>query len=151
MSEFRVLGIAVSSARMGYVLLVDDKLVDWGVSVAAAKSPKKATAKTRELIEIFKPEVIISEQPGSNKRKRGQSIALMEAVTSTAHNSDATSVTTARQQAYRDKYQEAKALAEEFPELLPRLAKKPKLWLSEPRRMILFEALSFALRLRETR
>jgi hypothetical protein len=151
MSEFRVLGIAVSSSRIGYTLLVNDQLIDWGVSGAAADSPRKAAAKTRELIETLRTEVVITELPGSNKRKRGKTLLLMEAVTGAAKASKATSLTTTRLHSFKDKYQEAQALAKEFPELASRLAKKPKCWLSEPRRMILFEALSFALRLRETR
>lgn len=151
MAEFRVLGIAVSSTRIGYVLLANDKLVDWGVSGAATDSPKKAAAKTKELIDLLKPEAVITELPGSNKRKRGKTLKLMEAITCAAQASSTTSVTTTRLRRFKDKYQEAQALAAEFPELAPRLAKKPKIWLSEPRRMILFEALALAQRLRATR
>lgn len=151
MADFRVLGIAVSSARIGYALLINDELVDWGVSRAGAKSPQAAAAKTRELIDLLRPEVVITELPGSNRHKRGNTQYLMTAVTEAVQASTATSVTTTRVRTFKDKYQEAQALAKEFPELAPRLAKKPKMWLSEPRRMIIFEALAFALRLRETR
>ncbi|MEQ8954363.1 MAG: hypothetical protein RL120_09535, partial [Gammaproteobacteria bacterium] len=74
-----------------------------------------------------------------------------EAATRAARESDVINVTTSKVRTYRDKYQEAQALVKQYPELLPRLARKPAIWLNEPRRMILFEALSLALRLRNTR
>ena len=46
---------------------------------------------------------------------------------------------------------EAEALARQYPELLPKLPKKPPIWKSEPRRLVLFEALALALRIKETR
>lgn len=150
MSEFRVMGIAVSSGRIGYVLLANNKLVDWGVSVVATKSPERAMEKVMAWIDLFHPEAVVTEQVGKNTRKRGKTLPLMEAVFHATKESDVINVTTPRVRQYKDKYREAAALAEQFPELAPRLAKKPKAWLSEPRRMILFEALALALRLRET-
>jgi len=52
-------------------------------------------------------------------------------------------------QAYRNKYEEAKALADEYSELLSRLVETAFPWKKEPRRMILFEALSMALQVRD--
>ncbi|MEJ8574146.1 hypothetical protein [Microbaculum marinum] len=152
MSEFRIIGIAVASGRIGYAMLTcDDKLVDWGASRAAALSPDAARAKVTAWIDLIHPGAIVTERPGSNARKRGLTLALMQAVTETASQSDAICVTTTKVRRYKDKYREAAALAKEFPELLPHLPKKPAVWLNEPKRMILFEALSLALRLRETR
>lgn len=151
MPEPRVMGIAVSSARIGYAMFVDDLLIDWGVSVSAAKHSTKAAAKVRELIDLHKPHAVVTELAGSNKRKRGKTFYLLKAVTRAVEMSEVTSVTTTRTQSFRNKYQEAHALAREFPELAPRLASRRKIWLSEPRRMILFEALALALRLRATR
>ena len=150
MAKFRVMGIAVASGRIAYVVLEGDRLLDWDVSQAASKSPERASTKAAEWIGLLKPEAVISEAPGSNPRKRGATIALMEAVHKAAQDSDAISITTTKVRHHKDKYREARALAQEYPELLPRLAKKPACWLAEPRRMILFEALALALRLRET-
>ena len=150
MAEFRVMGIAVASGRISYVVLANDQLLDWAVSQAASRSPERALAKATEWIELLKPEAVVIEAPGSNPRKRGATTILMEAVHKAAQDSAAISIATTKVRHHKDKYREAEALAEEFPELLPRLARKPACWLSEPRRMILFEALALALRLRET-
>lgn len=151
MAEFRVMGIAAAYGRIGYVVLADDQLIDWGVSKAASRSPEKALAKATEWIELLSPQVIVTERVGSNPRKRGKTLALMTAVHRAAQQSTATSVTTTKIRRHQNKYQEARALARLFPELTSRLATKPKCWLAEPRRMILFEALALALRLKETR
>lgn len=151
MTKFRVLAMAVATGRIGYVLLENDKLIDWGISRVAARSPDKALETAKDWISKLDPQAVVTEAAGSNRHKRSKTLALMEAVTRAARESDVINVTTAKVRTYRDKYQEAQALVKQYPELLPRLARKPAIWLNEPRRMILFEALSLALRLRNTR
>ena len=46
-----------------------------------------------------------------------------------------------------NKYEDAKALAERFPELLPWGPKKRRIWEPEPRNTIYFEALALALQI----
>lgn len=150
MAEFRVLSIAVANGKIGYVMLTGYKLDDWGISQTASQSPEQAAAKAREWIEQFKPEAVVTEARGSNRYKRGQTLALMKAVEQSARDSDAINVRIEKVRNFNDKYQEARALAQKYPDLMPRLAKKPKCWKSEPRRMILFEALALALRLKQT-
>ena len=144
------MAIAVATGRIGYVMLADDKLVDWDISQVASHSPKRAAAKTKEWVELLKPEVLVTEALGSNRRKRGKTLSLMEAVGQAARESEAITVTIAKVRNHRNKYQEARILAQKYPELRPRLANKPACWLTEPRRMILFEALALALRLKQT-
>ena len=150
MTKFRVLAIAVATGKIGYVLLENDKLADWGKSRAAARSPEKAHAFAKDLIGKLDPEAVVTEKPGSNRYKRGLTLALMEAVTGAVRDSSCINVTVTKERSHRDKYAEARALVRRFPELRPYLPKKPPIWCGEPRRMILFEALSLALRLRDT-
>ncbi|WP_421726097.1 hypothetical protein [Bauldia sp.] len=49
-----------------------------------------------------------------------------------------------RIQRFANKYEKAAALAKQFPAIEPWVPTKPKLWQSEPRNCILFEALSLA-------
>lgn len=146
------MGIAVSRGRIGYVVLsAEDKLLDRGVSKTGCLSPEAIKEKVAKWINDIDPGAIVTEEIGSNPRKRGKTLLAMEAVFQAVKDSSAVSVTTPKVRHHKDKYREARALAEEFPELLPHVPKKPACWLNEPRRMILFEALAFALRLRETR
>lgn len=144
------MAVAVATGRYGYVVLADGKIVDHSGSRTASKSPRKAARKTSDLIEMHTPEVIVAEMPGSNRRKRGKTLALMAAVERSAKASDAVCVMLSKTRGYRNKYEEAKALADEFPEMRPYLPEKPEFWKSEPHRMIVFEALALAIRLRET-
>lgn len=151
MAEFRVVSIAVASGKIGFVMLSNDKLANWEISQVASETPKQAEVKAREWIELHKPEVVVTEAQGSNRHKHGKTLALMKAVENAARKSDAINVRIAKVRDHKNKYHEARALAQQFPELKPRLAQKPACWLNEPRRMILFEALALALRLKQTR
>lgn len=145
------MGVAVTSGRIGYVVLSPDfKLIDWGVSRVACQTPETAAAKVLEWIELLYPGAVVTERVGSNARKRGKTLDLMKAVYRSVQDSDVISVTTTKVRHHKDKYREARVLAEEFPELLNLVPNKPACWLNRPKSMILFEALAIALRLRET-
>jgi len=144
------MGLAVASGRVGYAMLSDHDLIDWDVSRVACRSYEHANMKAMEWIDLLAPEVVVTERIGSNPRKRGKTLALMAAVHEAVKQSNAISVTTAKVRVHTDKYAEARALADAYPELKLRLARKPACWKTEPRRMILFEALALALRVKET-
>ena len=46
---------------------------------------------------------------------------------------------------YRNIYEEAAAIARRYPTLKHKLPKKPRIWETEPRRIIYFEAMALAL------
>ena len=50
-----------------------------------------------------------------------------------------------RVQRFANKHEEAKALVERFPDILPWKPKRPEIWETEPRNMVYFEALALAL------
>ncbi|MHA7773858.1 hypothetical protein [Roseibium sp. M-1] len=152
MSKFKIMGIAVSRGRIAYVVLSgEEKVLTWGVSKSASHSSETIIERVTGWIEEIDPGAVVTEKVGSNARKRGRTHEVMKAVFEAVARSSALNMTTTKVRHHKDKYREARALAEEFPELLDQLPKKPACWDNEPRRMILFEALSFALRLRETR
>ena len=51
----------------------------------------------------------------------------------------------AREQEYANKYEEAAALGEQFPDLAPWVPKKRRFFDNEPRNTVLFEAVALAL------
>ncbi len=144
------MAIAAATGRIGYVMLADDKLVDWGISQAASRSPEQAFDKVTNWVDLLKPEAVVTEAIGRGSKKHGKTLALMEVITKAAKHGDCISVTAFKKRRHRDKYQEARILVKQFPELQSRIPKKPPCWLPEPRRMILFEALSLALRIKHT-
>lgn len=148
-AAYRVLGIAAATGRIGYALLSDGDLVDWGMSRPASLSPELSAAQTKEWLTMFQPEVVVTEKLSASCRKRGRTLALIPAISQAASEAGALSVSVERIQGYKDKYAEAQALARLFPALSNQIPPKPPIWLPEPRPMIIFEALALALSVRQ--
>lgn len=137
------LSIAVASGRIGHVYLVDGEVRDWGVSVAASKSPSAARAKTEALLDIYRPDLVVTEKLSDHTRKSGRTIANVQAVEEAVQRADAEHIAVERIQRYLNKYLEMNALAELHPILASWVPTKRKLWESEDRRASIWEALAF--------
>ena len=149
MAAYRTLAIAVATGRVGYVYLEDKQLVDWHVSRKAAKSIDAAASHAKSWIEIFSPEVVVTETINNQCAKGRNTIALIAAIEQIAHDAPVLNATVTKARAYRNKYEEASALVKLYPELAQRQMCKPQAWLTEPRRTVIFEALSMALKVRD--
>lgn len=149
MAGYRTLAIAAARGRLGFALLENEQLADWGLSQVAASSTQEAARITNYWLAHMKPEVIVTECIASGCRKRGKTIEILEAINKVATDVPILNVTVSKVQAFQNKYEEARALAKRFPELKPKLAEKPAIWETEPRRMIIFEAVSMALQIRQ--
>ena len=145
MDRLNVLAIAAATGRIGYVYFVGHQLMDWGLSRAASKNPKKAVAMASKWLELFHADVVITEAAESPSRKGAAARQSIEAIASVARKSPANDVRVPRLQRFQNKYEEAEALVERFPEIQPWKPKRPRLWESEPRNMIYFEAIALAL------
>lgn len=145
MGDNRVLGIAVASGRVGYVFLVDRKLYGWSISRQAAKSPQDAARRTKLWIERMRPNVVVTEQMTRGCRKGATSRAIIAAAAKVAAEEELFDIEVPRPKRFPNKFAEAEALADRYPELRPRLPKPRRLWDSEPRNITLFEALALAL------
>ena len=149
MAGYRVLGIAAATGKLGYALMEGERLIDWGLSKAASKTPALATEKVNFWIELLKPGAVISERLTGNSKKRGRTIKLLAAIAKAAEDAPVMNAVVPRLRIHKNKYEEAETLANRFPDLKSRLPKKPPLWLPEPRDMIIFEALALALQIRQ--
>lgn len=149
MAAYRTLAIAAGTERIGYVYLEDRQLIDWHISTKAAETIDAAAQYAKEWMEVFKPELVVTEAINNRCNKGRNTIALIAAIEQTANDAAVLNATISKAKAYRNKYEEAKALVKEYPELSLRLGKRPFPWRKEPRRMILFEALSMALQIRD--
>ncbi|MEM7068721.1 MAG: hypothetical protein AAF478_07540 [Pseudomonadota bacterium] len=115
------------------------------MSEKAAKSLDAAARSAQEWIKILSPELVVTEAINDKCNKGRNTIALIAAIEQTANDASVLNATVTKAKAYRNKYEEAKALVTLYPELSSRLAKSFP-WRKEPRRMVLFEALSMAHR-----
>ena len=145
MAQLRVLAIAVATGKIGHVLLMGDRLLDWGLSRKASSSTTTAAEHTQRLINELKPDVVVTEKIGTETRKGSKTGELIATVAEIASHNYLLDVSVERIQRFKDKYEEAKAIAEHFPELLPWVPRKRRLWEPEPRNTIYFEAMVLAL------
>ena len=145
-----MLGIAAGTGRIGYALLEGDQLAAWELSRKASRSAQEASQVTRQWLELLKPEVVVTELLSACTRKRGRTLALIPAIEQTANEMKILTASVERRQRYKNKYEEARALARRFADLKDHVPKPPSIWLPEPRNTIVFEALALALEIKRS-
>jgi Holliday junction resolvasome RuvABC endonuclease subunit len=150
-TTIRVLAIDPSSAGFGFVVLEDPtRLVDWGVAEVWSRSARAFLARVESLVDRYKPNLVVLEEVAAIKQRK-RTIRLISSVVSYAATRHITVVKVSRSQVRAafggepTKHDIAVSIATVFPELVPRLPPKRKLWTSEKERMNIFDALSFAL------
>lgn len=104
-----------------------------------------AAARLDAWMRQFDPSVVVLEDYRSANRKSRKTRALLKALQRTAHRSPAMVVPLRREQHHCNKFDEAHALGERFPELAAWVPRRPKLWEREPRNLVYFEALALAV------
>jgi len=82
----------------------------------------------------------VTEQLDEQSRKHGRTPQLIDDMNEVIHQHAILHVEVKRQQDFKNKYEEANALAEQYPLLKSHLPSKRKIFNSEDRRMMLFEA-----------
>jgi hypothetical protein len=137
----RVMGVAIGSGKIGFAYLVDGELMDWKLSIEASRSERAAFEQAQRWIGYYELDALVLEAPQSSRRG-AFSLELHAAVAHAAKSLDVDVVLVEPRRTATNKYEEAAQLAEEFPQLAAWLPEKRKLWETEPRFIILFEALS---------
>ena len=142
---FRVLSVAVATGRIGYVFLVDGILRDWRLSKKATKSAELAARQVEVWIERVGPHVVITEAVSQQSTKSRKTREIIDVVGRVAADMGFLDVKVERVSTFKNKYEEAAVLGARFPEIAAWVPKKPKIWESEPRNTVYFEALALAL------
>lgn len=140
-----VLAVAAATGRLGYVFMIDGEPYDWGLSLKASTSNNSAYHHTTRWISYYRPEVVIAERIGPDSRKGVYTRTLIDAVARAAQDAGVIWALVDRRQQYANKYAEAQALADRFPQLRHDVPKQRRLWESEPRKTIIFEAVALGL------
>lgn len=144
MGALRVLAFAAATGRVGSVFLVGDRLLDWQISDKAADSGVDAAAHAQALINNLTPDVVVTEELETASHKGKHTLALIAAIARTAEHNNLLDVSVPREHRYPNKYAEADALVEQYPELAPWKPMKRRFYDNEPRNTVLFEALALA-------
>jgi hypothetical protein len=149
-----VLAVFPSTRGFGYAVFDGPRsLIDWGVKGARCPHQKnlESLQKIRELTDFYRPDVLVLEDyegPGSRRARRIRTLINLvaghaaEEGMSTAFFSRAAVRTCF---GLETKRQIAEAIARELPELEPRMPPIRRIWMSEDRRMGIFDAVSLAM------
>ena len=141
MKRLRVLAIAAATGRIGHVFLIGEQLLDWGLSRKASKSPELAATHTQKLIEALKPDVVVSEDISNSSTKSSRTRQLIDAIARVAEKATLLDISMKAAHTFANKYEEATHLASRYPEIAAWVPKPRRIWKSEPRNTVLFEAL----------
>jgi hypothetical protein len=154
-SESRVLGIAPCVQGIGFIVFNGSRYpIDWGIKWARGEKNTKGIAIVAELIDRYQPDVVVFEDyhgEGSRRTKRIE--GLLDAIAALVCRQKIKSASYSRGRVRQGfaaysavtKFQIAKAIANEIPELAPRLPGERKIWLPEHANMSIFDAASLAL------
>lgn len=139
-----VMGVAAGTGRVGCVLLIHGKLADWRMSNKASKSPTLARAQTHAWIALLEPNVVVTRDTDGPPRSRGRTVKIVAAIAEAARLAEVISVSLPRPMNYPNKYAEAAALVQRYPEIDAWTPNPRRFYDNEPRNTVLFEALSLA-------
>lgn len=145
MAALRMLAVAAASGRIAYVYLIGNRLMDWRISDKASDSEAEAAKSAARWIETLQPDVVVTEDTLGAKKKGRRTKEIIAAVAAVAASAELLDVSVVREQLFPNKYAEAKALAETYPDLKPWLPYRRLLLDNEHRNTVLFEALALAL------
>jgi hypothetical protein len=148
-----VLAVFPSTRGFGYAVFEGGRsLIDWGVkTVCPFQKNLKSLEAIRELSTFYCPDVVVLEDydgQGSRRAKRIRTLINLIAVHAAGEGTRTASFSRAEVRAcfgLNTKREIAEAIAREFPELGPRLPPVRKIWMSEDRRMGIFDAVSLAI------
>ncbi|MEL6465496.1 MAG: hypothetical protein AAFQ58_11055 [Pseudomonadota bacterium] len=145
MATLRVLSLAVSSGRVGYVFLEGTQLLDWAVTTTVSGKATDLVAFVQELINTLKPDVVVTEKCDQNCRKGSRSRQLIASIAELASHNYVLDVAVSRPRVFQSKYEEAESAVGRHPDLIGYLPEKKRQFFEfEPRNMIVFEALALA-------
>jgi len=140
----RVLAIAVASGRVGCVLIEDGRLVHSQHSCKAAQSPQVAVEYLEDWISELRPTFIVTEDAYRASRKGEHVRAIIAVLGDHAATTKISNAAVERERRCANKYEEAALLAEKYPTLKKACPVGRRLWETEPRKMMIFEALALA-------
>lgn len=149
----RVLAIDPTSPGFGFAVLEGpESLIDWGGRTATTH--ESALRKVTEMIRQYRVDVLVTEDCTDPRSRRGKRVRhLIEAMDVAAGGMGIRCARVPVAAVHRlfggdaptNKDAIARVIAEHFGELAPRLPPKRKVWMTEPSRMAIFDAVAFGL------
>jgi hypothetical protein len=148
-----ILAAFPSAKGFGYAVFEgQSSLIDWGVRGASgAQKNRESLQKMRELLTFYHPDVVVLEDyEGQGSRRARRIEILINLIAAHAHAGGMRTASFSRAEVRASfgltaKREIAEAIVRAFPELEPRLPPVRKIWMSEDRRMNIFDAVALAI------
>jgi Holliday junction resolvasome RuvABC endonuclease subunit len=151
----RVLAIDPSTSGFSFAVMEGpEELIDWGIKAVKGDKNRESLKRVIQLIERYHPDVIVVEDYQHKSSRRSRRVRhLLKAIVAFASRKNLRVRRVSRsavkkalpQDGSPTKHQIASELAHRFPELVPRLPRVRKPWMSEDPRMSIFDSVALAL------
>jgi predicted metallo-beta-lactamase superfamily hydrolase len=139
------MAVAAATGRIGCVLLVGSNVEQCKMLRRSGLKSGIATQYARGWIRDMEPEALVTEDVGFSSRKSKTTIRNIHAIIAEGRKADLVIYPVLRTKKFKNKFDEALALAKRHPEMTEYLPKRNrKCFDTEHRKLILFEALSMA-------
>lgn len=148
-ADERVLAFAVTANACLVIAMEGDELLYWVQLRESPNDTSKVRSYFRLLVACFEPAVLLHEDPGLRCRKHGKNLVLLQLLAQAAADESVRSMRMVRKHDYPDRYEEAVALSERYPDFARWL---PETWSPAKRAsrsMAYFEALSYVCAYRQ--
>lgn len=146
--------LALDTTSEGFAFAVlqgSETLLDWACSEVSKKKSEAWRERVDKLLARYVPDLLVLPDVEDSRRGRWAKRFTLD-MESLAHERGIAVRRVSRREAQEmfadsgtTKYEIAVAIASLFPELEPRLPRQRKPWMSEDKRMSIFDAMSFAL------
>jgi hypothetical protein len=137
---------------VGFAVLEDTELIDWGTMQVKITNPQDVVMRIAALIERYGVDVVVTEDHEGSTRRGARMKALLSDIRTSALGKRARwrglcrdDVKTIFAGSAQTRYEIAVLLTSRYPELGRRLPPKRKPWQTEDHRMTLFDAVAFGL------
>jgi Holliday junction resolvasome RuvABC endonuclease subunit len=152
--QIRILSIDPSTRGLGFAIMEGpDNLIDWGVKQVKVNKNERCLMLVADLIERYQPDTVVLEDCADiNCRRAPRVKELIRNMSKLAdrrgiriQNYSRNAVRSAFSQfGALTKHQIAAVIADQLPELAPKMPPFRKLWMSEDDRMSIFNAVALA-------
>jgi len=157
MGETHKLALAIdpTSRGFGYALFEGPQTpLDWGTTEIRSEQNENSLERIKKLIDFYQPEVLILEDCSEDSTRRCERIKVL--IEMIEEHSKLQKIAVVKYPSSRvkevfsffdihTKHQIAEKICEWLPELAPRIPPKRKPWMSEDRRMSIFDAVALVL------
>lgn len=141
----QVLAFAVNSEGAATVFLVDGRLKDWRRWRRDISAGPLTRSKLLLTLYELEPDAVVTEDPDNGCNKWGQSLTVLRTLVQAVEDEPVRVIHVRPTLRHRNRHEEAYALLLRFPQIDTQTPKARTAYDIDPRNLLFFEALSYAV------